>query len=351
MTSYAALAGAPEPISVGNAYDGFPDVHRDASGRLWCAYRTGSSHAGSDGKLVLRFRDPGAGWSDPEVVLAPGGGYAYGSGGVTSDGTNLWLGAVKNHSTGPSTADDYSALVLSRPLSGGTWSSPVVLPAIVAGGTVMTSLYVHGGEILATAYGIPTGASNYVARVYAYNASASTWSVRGTVSISGRHATEPTLVTLADGRLCMLIRSDTNQPYYSYIHASRSSDGGATWTTPQIVIQHGTGLPSGFRLPSDEIAVVYRGFSEAINPPLKWPLRVAVLDAGANPYGNPNSQGVDVLGGETARFLYGGFVVGDESGEADRLVYALEGPAGAGVTSSAVLYEAPVRWPIRSNAV
>lgn len=343
--------GEPRAITTENTYSGFPDVAKDSTNRTWMSYRSGSNHAGPDGQVRVRFRDPGKAWSTPTTVAAPTSTHMFGTGGLVADavedGGRLWLGLLKAHSTGASTADDYTAHVIWRDPATGAWSAPMPLPTIAPGQTIMTGLYLHDGELLATAYGRPAGAPQSVARVFAFNRSAATWSVRGTVAIPGRPATEPTLVTLADGRLLMLIRSDLSSPWYCYVFSATSSDAGATWTVPSMtsrVAQHATGLPAPYRLPSGEVAFTYRGFSEPKNPATHYPMRIGMLNPDGTPQQALTEQGHDVLSGDLRRFLYGGIVDGDTEGTSTA-VFSLEVPGGGAAT----VYELTLGWPERSN--
>lgn len=344
--------GPVTAVTTENNYAAFPVAARDAAGRLWVAYRTGANHAGPDGSIRLRFRDAGEAWSTPEAFMAATATHVFGPAGMVADseadGGRLWLAVMKAHSTSATTADDYSALVTSRDPATGVWSAPVTLPAIIAGGTVISGLHIHNGELLATLYGKPAGAPKHLSRVYAYNRSTGVWSVRGSIAIANRDAVEPTLVTLANGNLLMLIRSDVSAPYYSYAHTSISTDNGATWSTPVIVVTHASGLMRGIRLASGEIAFVYRGSAEPVNPPSGNPLRIAVLNADGTAQQGSVESGHDVLGGDPRFFLYGQLVPdGDDHAS---LIWGAESAAGRGVpVGGATVYEMRLAWKVRSN--
>jgi hypothetical protein len=194
---------------------------------------------------------------------------------------------------------------------------------VLAGGTLLMGLYVK-----------PTPTAKWVTWVLAWNGSA--WTARGTVAIPGRDAAEPQLVQLAGGDLLLLMRSDAPSPYYCYLYKAVSGDGGHTWATPVPVVTHGTGMPVPFRLPTGEIAVLYRGFL-SVPPSAASPLRMAMLDASGTTY----RSGIDPAPGDLRLWLYGGVIPGVDSGP-DLLVASFEGPDAMG--PYAEVQVAPLTW-------
>jgi hypothetical protein len=343
--------GPPDEVTDEIGYDAFVWATRDASGRAWAAYSHGSGHVTATGEVRLRHADPGEDWSTPTIMTAGSGGYGVGAAGLAAEtgeqGGRLWLGLLRYQPTSSVTATGYTTSVRSRDLGSGEWSTPTVLPAAAAGlvWNIGTGLLVcPDGTLLASAYGPPASGGYTVAKVYAYDRLACTWSVLSTVAITGRHAQEPTLVTMADGRLLMLIRSDATPPYYCRLYAAISADGGATWGTgAYVIVVHGSGLPNGYLLPTGEIAVTYRGFTEPRNPAPAYPPRIAMLDAN----GVATDSGIDVLGGQTARYLYGSLIPGASEGITD-WVYSIEGLGGQDGAGAAV-YSVPLEWVARSS--
>lgn len=342
-------AGEPAEVTDEIGYDAFPFAMRDAAGRAWVAYNHGSGHVSATGDVRVRFADPGDAWSNPTVITSGSGGYGVGVAGLAAEtaeqGGGLWLATIRYQPTGSASATNYTTLIRYRDLATGAWSTPTTLaPAISATQTVGTGLLVRpDGTLLASAYGTPTGATFMVAKVYAYDPVSCSWAALSTVTLPSRHVQEPTLLTMADGRLLMLFRSDGSAPYYCYLYAAVSADGGQTWGAPYRIVTHGSGRPDGHLLPTGEIAVVYRGFTEPRNPPAAYPPRIAMLNAG----GVATDSAIDVLGGQTARYLYGSIVPG-VPGEDDQWVYALEGVGGQDGQGAAV-YSVPLRWVQRSE--
>ena len=344
--SVPVAAGPPVAVTTEVSYCAFPYAVVDATGRAWVAYSNSAGHVSATGDVRLRFADPGCTWSAPAVVTASSGGYGVGVGGFAAEtaeqGGKLWLACVRNKPTSGSTAADYTTTVRSLDTATGLWTIAVTLPAIATGQTVGSGLLVRpDGTLLATAYGTPDGGTYTVAKVYAYDRAAGTWAALSTVSLTTRLVQEPTLLTMADGRLLMLFRSDGSAPYYSYIFSVVSADGGLTWGTPYVVAVHASGMPHGYVTPSGHIAVTYRGFTEPRNPAASYPPRIMML----NPDGTSTGDGaIDVLGGQTARFLYGRII----AGEPDQFIYSLEGPAGQSGAGAAI-YSVPLEWVARSS--
>lgn len=338
--------GPTEPVSSELGYEGAPVAAIDATERTWVAYNNSPGHVSALAEVRLRFQDAGKTWSLPTIVAAGDGTYGVGTGGMAAEtaaqGGRLWLATIRFRPTSTSTATDFSTSVRYRDPASGTWSTPAGLPAISATQTIGTGLHVRpDGTVMASAYGVPTGGTQYVARLYVRDAGTGAWSARSTVSLANRGVSEPTLVSLADDRLMMLFRSDGSPPYYSYIYSTISSDDGLTWSTPVRIVIHGSGLPSGMLLPSGEVVVCYRGFSEPANPPGAFPPRLTMLLAD----GTPTGDQVDVLGTQQ-RYLYGQIVRGPP-GNPDRWIYSLEAPDGQS-GGGAVVYSVPLRWAVRS---
>lgn len=331
-------AGPPVAVTTEASYDAFPYAVPG-----WVAYSHGTGHVSATSDLRLRRIAAGKTWSAPTVVASGSDGYGTQTGGLalesTEQGGRLWLGVVRYKPTGPVTATEYTTTVRSLDAGTGLWSQPTALPAISTLQTIGTGLLVRpDGTLLAAAYGTPAGATYSIAKVYTYDRAAGTWSTLSTVSLASRHVQEPTLLTMADGRLLMLFRSDATAPYYCYIYATVSADGGATWGTPYWVVKHGSGMPHGYLAPDGSIAVTYRGFTEPQNPPAAYPPRVAML----NPDGTATSDGaIDVTPGITARYLYGR--ISD-----NQFVYAVEG-AGGQTGQGAAIYSTPIEWVPRTE--
>lgn len=336
-------AAPMDAVTTEIGYIAFPSAVRQGA-RDWVAYRHGSGHASPDGHVRVRFRDEGFGWSDPIVVVPDTpGDIMLGPAGMTVDATGrVYMAVMRARSTGPNTAMDYVAYL--------TWHDPLdppevwaplrqvpVPPALVGTsyGLVISGVHVHNGEVLVAGYGQPPTTDRWTAYIIAYNG---TFTQRGSYAHPDRHFTEPQLVTMQDGRLLSVVRSDTSVPYYSYLHVTISSDAGATWSPPFIVAQHATGLPSPVVLPTGEIAVPHRGFAEPKNPSAAgYPLRVAMLrpdGTAANPI---HEQSLDLIDDERL-YLYGAWL------DTDEFVIGVENSP-----ASAQVYSVPIVWETRST--
>ena len=325
MPSVFVPDGPIVSVSTEMSYCAFACSTPAADGSIVTAYRLGSGHATPDGQAVVRRSMDGLGWGDAVVAAAnPGGGYAFGPAGTAVDSTGrIWLALVKYLGTTTGAASNFSAWWVRSSDNGATWTAPVQVPNVYVNNTYPSHLYLTAaGELLMALYVRATSSAAWEARVLAWNGTA--WVARGAIAISGRSATEPQLVQLADGRLMMLIRSDGTGSFYSYCYRSYSSNAGATWTTPAQILTHATGMMTPTRLADDTIAVVYRG-QVSVPPSSAFPMRLAMLDAAGTVY----RSGVDLTAGDFRTYLYGGIVAHAVVGNPDWLIASLEGPDGS----------------------
>lgn len=326
-------------MSTEQRYSSFPTAVRasDLARTPVAAYRVGTYHASADGYTAVR-RLVGA-WSDPIVAAPnPGGGYAFTPCGMAVAGSRIWLALVKYAGTDTGSASDFSAWTTYSDDHGLTWSTPSRVPDVVAGWTYPSSLHVSDDGTLRMALyakATTTGA-RWVGHVL--RLSGTSWVAQGLVPISQRDVQEPQLCQLADGRLLMMIRSDGGQ-YNSRLYRAYSSDAGVTWSTPAMTLDCASGMPPMTRLPSGEIAVLYRGWltTNTVTSP-EYPLRLLMLD----PQGVPYRSGIDVVPGDYRRYLYGSLLAGDVA-DPDLLVWSAEADLADPIPSAQVC-AVPLTW-------
>lgn len=350
-------------------YAAFPVAHRCADGTALLIYRggrpvstghlAGAGHACTTPNAQLIRQPPGAQWWSKPSLLIPAGP-VVGFGGLTGECATYGgrvLAAVRvNGQAGSVFSDD----------SGLTWSGFVPVPSLV-GGEIPGGTCSREGLFYLATQGV-TSSSNPTPVVRVYSGDGVTWTQLSTVSIPGRWAQEPVIVTLADGRLGLLIRSDDDPAGsvgYDYIYSSTSDDG-INWSPMTnsgaylgLQIAHGSGQPNTHVLPSGDVIVVHRGKTEpltrvgtATKPPV-WgqPVAVSLLDPAlqkiVNTEGKAAYQFMDLVDGDMRWMTYGTWLPGWQ-GSKDRLIYSVHNgpvlPDWANDDATATLYQREMDW-------
>jgi Neuraminidase (sialidase) len=216
------------------------------------------------GASVLRSEDNGLTWSEPIPVSELFGFDAnrspYGNLTLAANGDGVWIIAAEVYSEGNTWVYGDSDIYLSRSEDDGlTWSAPLpaaaymgndsgwmpdntpatndITPAIAADGTGNWALTWRRGTLASP--GIP--------RVYS-NDNGLTWSTVADIETRGltQQVEHPVLRTHGAGNwvACWLVYTRTSSgtgraaPYQ--IYTARSTNGGATWTAPQLLDDGGT---------------------------------------------------------------------------------------------------------------
>jgi hypothetical protein len=313
------------PIAVSDSiqYEAFPGAVRLPDGTYLLGHSAGDGHVSGTGRAMLRRSADGLVWSKPAVYHGPDpGGYGWSAGGfaLDPDGRRLWMTPGRARATGPGSATGYESYLTSSTDGGRTWSQRVRLPEIAAGRTLASCLLVlDDGTLLLSMYTAAVG-QLHASYVLASTDGGASWPAGRRVRIPAprstnnalRHASEPQLAALPDGRIACYIRSD-NPPYYSYVYGSVSSDGGRTWPQPQVVLAFASGLPALTVFPdplgtgTDVLACLYRGWLDVppagTTLPIAFPPRISLADA-ASPL-EPYAERVEVTAGDHRRHLYG----------------------------------------------
>ena len=328
-------------------------------------YRTGYGHVTRKPQLRIRRRLPGGVWSMPAVLsnIAAPGGLA-----VEGDGPRIWCALAGATRVSAGSAKDYWVGVIWSDDDGRNWTtSPSLIPDVVPGSTVAGSLCWHDGTLYASTYGIPTAAGGlHVCRVHASTDRGLTWTLRATVGVPGKAATEPTLVSITGNRLAMLMRVAGNEMpppaapgtfYYDYIYTTVTDDP-SSWPPPTQEIYFASGLPNAKLLPDGRLIVVHRGATEGDGRPMyRTPLAVSLLNADGKrftdwraPTGTERNafQQLDLVGWDDGRWpIYGDVLLGVD-GEPDELVFSMQHDQQPNATSNewitAGLYRQPFEW-------
>jgi len=343
----AALAGQSAPLAAGQLaqitvepdYPAFPDAVELGDGSVLLAYRAGSGHASPDGKVKVRRSVDGDTWTEPRT-LATESGYAYGPAGLAAEtmtqGGRVYMTVVRYTSTGPNSGTDFRPYLSTSDDDGATWTTLRSLPQPVPGWSYPSGLIVTtSGDIVLSEYVRAAAAPNrWSAYYYRSSDRGASWSAMGVLSHATRDFQEPQLIELADGRVFTALRSDSGG--YDYVYSAVFN---GTWSVPKAAIIHATGNPRMSRTPGGQIALSYRGYDGPDEATAAHrPARLAMFyPDGSTAY----RGGIDVLGGNTHRSLYGR-IVAVPGGH--RFVTALESEPDDVAPPTSAIYSLPVRF-------
>lgn len=234
-----ATSGTRRTILDSSRYEAFPNAVRLDDGAIvaaWCSQTDHYARGGPSYGLLAHSTTGGATWSEPRrfsegaqvpVALAARSGQV----------------AMLAMTTGPYQAH---ITVTSTPL--GAWPTPTPIPSTAWGGATWAFpsdlLWLDGdgnGTLIAAAYG-----GDGIRLTRSTDAGATWTPLAHPVTTPWGSPTgspsEPRLTRLPDGRLLMMVRWDT-QPTGGAIWALWSSDQGATWTEPVLVLPRYSGRP------------------------------------------------------------------------------------------------------------
>lgn len=234
-------------VSKGVVYDRsaalIAGVCRCANGDLLVAFNSGGDLSAGQQALVVRSRDGGSTWGEPEArfesVFKSGGVEAGCSLTRLSDG-RLLLPYADGFYLHPGTGKSDRHALLFCPLSqdnGVTWSSTKAecyegLEGFAFGKVVESP----DGCLVLPLWGAYDRQRLWVPAVLRSSDGGQNW---GGHSPIARHGDETPIALLRDGRLLALLRGYTRHTKRP-LHVSYSSDSGQTWSQPQRVNINGT---------------------------------------------------------------------------------------------------------------
>lgn len=211
-------------------YNAFPGLSRLSNGNLVVGYYKATDHdVTRDGIVVVRTSaNNGTTWTAEVTVYDDPSLDVRGCEIVTLANGDLLLAM----DTWDGTANGFVPYVTRSTDNGATWSTKVAVTnsfGYVAAHHVGKIIELDNGHLLYPLYGKDTAGGSLYSVVLKSTDGGATWGSQVTIAqLAGRDYVEPFIQRLADGELLCLIRENQDQLIYS----SRSTDDGATWSTP-----------------------------------------------------------------------------------------------------------------------
>lgn len=225
-------------------YNAWPAIIRMGNGNLLMTYTKGFTHhldnsASWNGKISS---DSGASWGSEfdiygitEVLWTSVLGCS-----VSSSGRVFTTGFRDNGFT--HVASTIGALLVYSDDYGSTWSSAVVLDAGFTDFQLGSSAPIElpGGDLIVPVEGMDSGDTLSSVRVIFSSDDGATWGSEVIVAEGTRNYYEPCIVRLNNDDLVCLLRTADSPS--GDIYQSRSTDDGATWSSPALAFA-GNGMP------------------------------------------------------------------------------------------------------------
>lgn len=221
-------------VYAGPKHDAFPSAARLQNGHILIAFRSAGKHTESGGVGVLmESPDNGVTWSSPRIAFersgydfAPGSDLAVLSGGRAIFLNHEQQSSSNNFATFPYYSDD----------NGSTWQKASALtPYSYPYGRIIET---GDGGMIAPIVGFDAGGGGqFISRD-----GGSTWKLGPTIfKITPTNIfTETAVISLEGNRYMAIGRSNassTMSNYQNSLYQSFSSDGGATWSSPQYLFE------------------------------------------------------------------------------------------------------------------
>lgn len=246
-------------------------VISETSGDILCAHRAGSSHSSeTDQIVVIRSSDMGITWSDrrTEVTTHADNTAVQEIAALGQDGARLWLlGADVNNTPLPATRVCWTSYSDD---DGATWSaksfnvpSPGTNFTTCGGG--MGPYRASNGDLLAAGYWNDTALTRYTSGIFRSTNDGVTWTVTATLAgLSGTTQYEEPNCNRLRGtstHVCLMRIDNEPQPctgaQCGQIVVVRSTDDGATWSTPTLAFL-GRGTPPWVELTNGVLVATTR---------------------------------------------------------------------------------------------
>ncbi|NNF69943.1 MAG: exo-alpha-sialidase [Acidimicrobiia bacterium] len=283
------------------------DVVRLLDGSLlaaWTRFVGDRRDTGAAEIVASRSVDDGRTWSDPSVLQANTGAQNVTSATLvrSMSGDLLFFYGVKNSS-------EDLRYYLRRSLDDGeTWSDSTAVNTD-AGYFVMNNarvIQLSDGRLLAP-FAVRSDGVTFQSTVYLSDDDGRTWSPSPTlIEAPQRGAMEPGLVELGDGRVLMIIRTQTGTVWHSI-----SADRGDTWDVASPWTLEAPEAPSSIsRIPeTDDLVVFYNPYRADLDPQQpRTPLLARISpDNGAS-----WSEPIPIAAGWDAEFAYTSVTVDDD---------------------------------------
>lgn len=299
----------------------FPVAQRLQDGRIAVVMRGGADHVGIKGRLDIVFsEDSGRSWSKPAVVVDSPVDDRNPAFGQAQDGALVvafWRAAKDTFTdfAGDEAQQGVNTWVTRSFDGGASWSSPAEIDVRDIGygspygkiltlpdGTMLMNVYGHGPRDP----GDKLEAKEDHSYLYLSRDHGQTWKRHATI---GRNFNETGLLRLANGTLLAAMRSADDK---ASVSLTRSTDGGLTWTAPNLLSQpmaHPADLTllhdgrvllvTGFR--TDALGV--RGVVSDANGMFDWSKRFVLVSDSTNvDTGYPSSVVLD--DGRVLTFYY-----------------------------------------------
>jgi len=217
---------------------------RTAGGDLLACFNSGGDLSAGQTAAVVRSRDNGQTWGDPEIRLSSiftRGGVEVGCSLSRLSSGRLILSYADGFYMHPGTDNYDRRALLFCPFSdddGVTWSNVKAqdyegLEAFAFGRIVE----LPGGDLLLPLWGAYQQQGKWIPAVLRSDDSGQTWQEWSPIA---DHGDETPVVLLPDGRVLALLRDYTMEDQSRPFHISHSEDGGETWSQPRRVELCGT---------------------------------------------------------------------------------------------------------------
>jgi len=257
-----ATTGAFVTVIDDGVYNAFPGLVQLPNGTLVISYRVNVDHNSFGG--VIKYKtstDQGASWSVAQTAYDPGDP-------VNTDAADSCMMLLANGNvlmTGLlwDTQTTAKAFAMLGTVSGSaiTWGAPVTINKYTGAVTACSSpaIQLGNGDLVLPIYGKDTGDTYFRASVIKSTDNGATWGSR--IDIASAPATIEYTETggiLSNGDLLLLVRAEQGAVGYSLV---TSSNSGATWSAPSLVINLGAakpGRPSLIQLASGNLFLFTR---------------------------------------------------------------------------------------------